>query len=102
MKLGNVVVIISECPFVANPNTFEFLCGRSLQNMWEKLFTLSLFAQLGLRSIIPGSGFTTHFVNFSLFMLERHVQWIKSSNLVDISVTFPRGLPDFFHFYGIV
>ena len=65
MKLGNVVVILSECPFVANPNTFEFLRGQSLQNMREKLFTLSLFAQLGLRSIIPGSGFTIHSIIFS-------------------------------------
>ena len=52
--------------------------------MWEKFITLSLLAQLGLRSITPGSGFNTPFINFSLFMLERHFQWIKTSNLVDI------------------
>jgi len=52
--------------------------------MWEKFTALSLLAQLGLRSITPGSGFNTLFINFSLFMLERHSQWIKTSNLVDI------------------
>ena len=54
------------------------------RNMWEKIPTPSILAQVRLQSITSGSGDNTRFLNSSLILLERHFTWMKTANLVDI------------------